>query len=553
MTESRSFGELAAAFLQEEFEHFPTRASGLGLAEYDGRFEDLSAEGWQGRDAMAASWLARFDAVPDAGLSLDERIDRDLIRSALRGRGIVADFENWRRDPTLGTQLILDGIFRLLLHRLRPEAELADAIVARLEAVPAALLASYSNLDASLGHPLIIGRAIGSARGGLRYIRDLLPMEFAAGDGRARVAAAAEPAAVAFERWIDRLGELQERATGTWQLGEERYSRLLREREVLADDARSLRDRGQAEYDRLDAEMRAIAHRIGGTDDWVALLVKADEEHHPPTEEAMRASYETWTEKARQFLADTGLVTLPPGERCLVEPSPIYQRPILAVASYVAPPMYSDAMTGHFFVPFAPDGTPVDEVQKRLANNSDSGIPTTAVHEAYPGHHWHLVQMKSNPSRVRRAFGTSYFSEGWALYAERAMREQGFFEDPLHELQHLSATIFRAARIIVDTSLHIGEMTVEEATRFMVEKAGLPEPTAKAEVGRYCAWPTQASSYLTGCLEILRIRDDYLAKTGVDGPAAKAPIERLRAFNDALTSSGSLPLGLAEQAVLATV
>jgi uncharacterized protein (DUF885 family) len=553
MTEPRPFGELAAAFLHEEFEHLPTRASGLGLAEYDGRFEDLSAAGWQARDAMAATWLGRFDAVPDAGLGFDARIDRDLIRSALRGRLILADFENWRRDPTLATQLILDGIFRLLLHRLRPEAELADVVVERLEAVPAALLAAWTNLDPSLGHPLIIGRAVGSARGGLRYLRDLLPAEFEDPERRTRVADAAGRAAVGFERWIDRLEDLQQRATGTWALGEERYSRLLREREVLADDARSLRTRGQAEYDRLDAEMRALAHRIDGTDDWVAVVVKADEEHHPPTEDAMRASYERWTEKARRFLADTGLVTLPAGERCLVEPSPIYQRPILAVASYVAPPMYSDAMTGHFFVPFAPDGTPDDEVQKRLANNSDSGIPTTAVHEAYPGHHWHLVMVKSNPSLVRRAFGTTYFTEGWALYAERAMREQGFFEDPLHELQHLSATIFRAARIIVDTSLHMGEMSVEEATRFMVEKAGLPEPTAKAEVGRYCAWPTQASGYLTGCLEILRIRDAYLAKAGVEGPAAKAPIERLRAFNDSLTSSGMLPLGLAEQAVLATL
>jgi Uncharacterized protein conserved in bacteria len=153
MTESQAFADLAATFLREEFEHYPTRASGLGLAEYDGRFEDLSAEGWEGRDAMAASWLARFDAVPDAGLTLDERIDRDLIRAALRGRGIVADFENWRRDPTLGTQLILDGIFRLLLHRLRPEAELAEAIIARLEAVPAALLASGRTLTRASAIP----------------------------------------------------------------------------------------------------------------------------------------------------------------------------------------------------------------------------------------------------------------------------------------------------------------------------------------------------------------------------------------------------------------
>jgi len=531
MTTPPAFPDLAADFLHAEFEHYPTRASGLGLHEYDGRLDDLSAAAWQARDDAAADWHDRFSAVPDDGLSFDERIDRDLVISAMRGRTILADWQNWRRDPTIYGQLALDGIFKLLLHRLRPEAELAEAIVSRLEAIPAALDAGWTNLDATLAHPLIVGRGAASARGGIRYLRELLPAEIADAEWRARVHAAAEPAAIAFERWIENLDGLAKRATGTWQLGEDRYTRLLREREVLGDDTRSLRDRGQAEYDRLDGEMRELAHRINGTDDWVTLLVHADAEHHPRTEEAMRVAYETWTEKARRFLADTGLVTLPAGERCLVEPSPVFQRPILAVASYVAPPLYSDAMTGHFFVPFAPDGTPDEELQQRLANNSDSGIPTTAVHEAYPG--------------------TTYFTEGWALYAERAMREQGFFEDPLHELQHLSATIFRAARIVVDTSLHMDEMTVEEAIRFMVEKAGLPEPTARAEVGRYCAWPTQASGYLTGCLEILRIRDAYLAKAGVTGPAGKAPVDQLRRFHDGLTSSGMLPLGLAEQAVLA--
>jgi uncharacterized protein (DUF885 family) len=551
MTEPETFADLADEFLRDEFERYPTRASGLGVHEQDGRLEDLSADAWRARDAAAATWLERFGAVPDDGLTFDARIDRDLVISAMRGRTILADWQNWRRDPALSTQLAFSGIFNLLLHRLRPEPELGSAVVARLEAIPTALEQAAANLDAALAHPLILGRGAASARGGIRYLRELLPAEFVLPHWQERVAQAAEPAAVALETWIAKLDDLATHATGTWQLGEERYSRLLREREVLADDARSLRDRGQAEYDRLNAEMQAMARQIGGSDDWVALLVRADEEHHPPTEEAMRASYEAWTEKARQFLDTTGLATLPPGERCVVEPSPVFQRPILAVASYIAPPMYSESMTGHFFVPYAPDGTPEEEIQKRLAGNSDSGIPTTAVHEAYPGHHWHLVMVKSNPSRVRRAFGTTYFTEGWALYAERAMREQGFFEDPLHELQHLSATIFRAARIVVDTSLHMGEMSVEDAIRFMVEKTGLPEPTARAEVGRYCTWPTQASGYLTGCLEILRIRDAFLAKAGVSGAAAKAPIEQLRRFHDGLTSSGMLPLGLAEQAILA--
>ena len=81
----------------------------------------------------------------------------------------------------------------------------------------------------------------------------------------------------------------------------------------------------------------------------------------------------------------------------------------------------------------------------------------------------------------------------------------------------------------------------------------MPEPTARAEVGRYCWWPTQASSYLTGCLEILRIRDAYLAARSVTVAPKDAPIEVVRDFHDALTSSRILPLGLAERAVLATV
>ena len=134
------------------------------------------------------------------------------------------------------------------------------------------------------------------------------------------------------------------------------------------------------------------------------------------------------------------------------------------------------------------------------------------------------------------------------------MRERGFFEDPIHELHHLNASLFRAARIVVDTSLHLGEMTHDEAVAYMQDKAAMPEPVAKAEVGRYCWWPTQASSYLTGCLEILAIRERYLAARGFAGVSPRdVPIAVLRRFHDALATSGALPLGLAERAVRATL
>ncbi|HEX7196943.1 MAG TPA: DUF885 domain-containing protein, partial [Candidatus Limnocylindria bacterium] len=324
-----------------------------------------------------------------------------------------------------------------------------------------------------------------------------------------------------------------------------RYSALLREKELLGFGARELRDRGQAAYDELAAELTRCARELRGTDDWKQVLDELNEDH-PRTPEAMRVGYEDWTERARVFLREHALVSFPEGEECAVVPSPPFQRPVLAVASYMQPPPFSDRMLGHFFVPFPPDGASEDEIQKRLASNSFPGIPTTAVHEAYPGHHWHLVMSKANPSRLRQVFRTPYFSEGWALYAERMMREQGFFTDLRHEMFQYEATIFRAARIVVDTSLHMGEMSWGEAVSFMTAHTALTEPTAKAEVTRYCAWPTQASSYLTGCLEIVRIRDAFFAARGASDTDA------LRDFHDGITSSGGLPIALAERAVLAT-
>ncbi|HEX5827567.1 MAG TPA: DUF885 family protein, partial [Candidatus Limnocylindrales bacterium] len=101
---------------------------------------------------------------------------------------------------------------------------------------------------------------------------------------------------------------------------------------------------------------------------------------------------------------------------------------------------------------------------------------------------------------------------------------------------------------------HLGEMTFDEAVAFMHDKAMLPEPVAVAEVGRYCWWPTQASSYLTGCLEILEIRRRYLDARGFAGVDPKAvPVGVIRDFHDTIARAGSLPLGLADRAVMASL
>lgn len=540
-----TFSDLARQFLDEEHAANPVRASYLGLTQYDDQLDDLSASAIEADAARSAAWLDRFAALDDAELTFEEQIDRDVAVAVLRERAIYHAWEIWRRQPDLYLNPGQRGVFVLFLHRLRPEAELAAAATARLRQVPATLEAGRANLRPEMVPLVILERAINQARAGARYVRDLLPADVAE-EHRADLAAAGAAAADAFEAYAAFLEEMRPSATGDWAFGEANYTAILREAELLAPDARALHQRGREQVDLLLGEMRRLSTEIAGHDDWKRLIDELNQDR-PADPEAMRVGYEDWTERARQFLHDRRLVSFPAGEDCLVVPSPPFQRPVIAVASYVAPPHYAATFRGHFFVPFPPDGASDEEIGKRLESNSYPGIPTTAVHEAYPGHHWHLAMAKTNPSPMRAEFGTSYFAEGWALYAEQMMTDNGFYDDPRHVFYQVEARLFRAARIVVDTALHMGEMTHDEAVAFMLAHSSLTEPTAIAEVTRYCSWPTQASSYLTGALEIARIRDAFFAARG----ASAGDIDTLRDFHDAIAGAGTLPIALAERAALA--
>ena len=539
---SETFDHLVDTWLAEEMEDAPVRASALGIPGYDDLLGDYSATRYEKRAGRDSSWLPRLDAINPEDLSFEQGIDRDLLRSTLRGRLIFQEWAVWRRDPVTYLNPCLQGVFTLFLHRLRPEAELVAAASARLRAVPEVLADGRRNLDPELADPIVVGRAAEQCRAAIAYARQLVPNEVSDAGLRAELGEAGEVAAEAFASFLPWLEQLGGRAQGSYALGEKLYSALLTDRELLGYGATEMRKRGRAAWDELDADMAELAARVNPAvareEGWHGVVERLNADH-PDSPEAMQASYERATAQARDFLAEHQLVTLPEGEACVVEPSPPFQRPIMAVASYAAPPPFQPGRLGHFFVPYPPEGTSMDDVQRRLATNSFASIPTIAVHEAYPGHHWHFAWMKDNPRRLRPVTTTPYFTEGWALYAERMMREQGFFHDPRTELCHLDARIFRAARIVVDTSLHIGDMGFEEAVEFMRTRASLSEPTARAEVGRYCSWPTQAAAYLTGALEIERIRSRYLA----DGRGS------LREFHDAIAGSGAMPIALAERAV----
>jgi uncharacterized protein (DUF885 family) len=530
-----SFDDAVALYLREYFEAHPTAATFFGLTEWDDRLGDATAAGFEQRDTANREWLQRFTALDGATLSPDQQVDLALLRAHLGARVATADYAPWRHNAAT---YLDNGVFELFVHGTRSEPEATAAAVERLRQVPAMLAAGRENLDPQRADAELVRQwALPNVAAQASFMREGLGVFVGRPDLRAQLERAGAEAAEAYDDFGDHLNGLAERASGTFAFGEARYDAVLRVGEGFDFGARQLREMGREQVEELDATMADLALTISGTPDWRS-VVQGLRDAHPASMDEMLARYREETTRARQFVRAQGLMTVPEGEECAVEPAPLFLRARAPVASYFPPAAFGPPSRGTFNVPFTPDGASPDEEEARLRSNSFFEIPGVTAHEAYPGHHLHFVTAQGT-SALRHVLTSTYMVEGWGLYVENMMGEQGFYATPEVRLGQLSMRLFRAGRIVVDTSLHLGEMSMDEAITFMSERCGFPEPTARGEVLRYCAHPTQASAYLTGALEIERMARAWTA----------AGHGTLAEFHDALAGSGKLPLGVAAHAI----
>jgi uncharacterized protein (DUF885 family) len=177
------------------------------------------------------------------------------------------------------------------------------------------------------------------------------------------------------------------------------------------------------------------------------------------------------------------------------------------------------------------------------AENPTWTLPTLTAHEAVPGHHNQLaLQQETNLPKLRQTVFFSAFGEGWALYAEQLAKEMGVYEnDPLGEIGYLQSSLFRAARLVVDTGLHFKRWSREQAIATMRSIDGRPESAATTEIERYCVWPGQACSYMVGKLTWLRVREKAKASLGSGFD--------IHQFHDAGLLIGAVPLTVLETAI----
>jgi uncharacterized protein (DUF885 family) len=172
------------------------------------------------------------------------------------------------------------------------------------------------------------------------------------------------------------------------------------------------------------------------------------------------------------------------------------------------------------------------------------GMRTLAFHEAVPGHHFQIALNQENSDLTfyrKFGYGTSAFSEGWALYSEQLALEIGLAKDLYDELGILQSELFRANRLVVDTGMHHKRWTREQAMKYMKETTGMSDTEVRVEIERYIVWPGQATSYKMGMLKILELRQK----------AKKALGEKfdLKTFHSIVLDQGNVPLFILEELV----
>jgi uncharacterized protein (DUF885 family) len=506
----------------------PLVATYLGVHTEDHRLGDGSRDAVLAELAAEKAHLAAVEALDPAGLSGEARLERDLeIHSVRRAIFDTEEVRTWERRST-ALDVAGDALFLIFARDFAPLDERLDAIASRLEAIPAYLAQSR---DRAVVPQVRAWQEleIESAASLPSFFEEIVAAGAAlpSGDRRrlASAAAAARGAIADYGTWL--RGSL---ATGTddWPLGRERYDELVGLRAFDGLDADAILEIGgdQLEMNKA-ARIRAAAeiddHR---TEAEVIDRLKSD---HPSTFEEALGAYRDVMVRARQYLIDHDIATVPGDERIDVIATPEYLRNVIPFAAYFSPPKFDPAPKGIYIVTPSVDGD-----ANAMREHNFSSISNTSIHEAYPGHHLQLHVANAHPSLTRLLTDAPEFVEGWGMYSEQMMREQGFDAAAHFRLNMHTDAIWRACRIILDVRMHRGEIGVDEAIRFLVAETGFEEPNARAEVRRYTYTPTYQLSYLLGKVLLLGLRADEQARLG--GAFS------LRDFHDTLLANGSLPI-----------
>lgn len=540
--------ELQLAYVTQALRDDPIRATMVGAHEHGHTLGQISADAIAEHARTRARLLSECEATPAPPAGTVDWLDRETLLIELR-HAVRADEVTrvWARAPYWYAERLGAALLPLLMREFAPLEERGRMLLGRLSEVPSYLDCARANLIAAEVPREWAENGATNARG-LREFLSGAVRSFASGlpaPLSQDVSRAAEAAAAAADDYLRFVEDLIGRAGGNWRAGEETFDFLLRELHRVDFDHTSLAAFGRERMREDGALLQEFARARGQERTWQEQLARIKDRHPEP--DAFVDTYAFERDRAREHTLAVPLITIPEGEQCVMGWVPAYLAVSLPIAVVHMSPPFEPGLRGDWLITPSDPAMPEERRLEQMRDNCFVFAESIAGHETYPGHHLQRVHHKlaTADSPIRRLFTSPSFVEGWGLYVEDLQDETGFFDNDDVMLFRHRNRLWRSVRVVVDTGLHTGGLSIESAVALLQKEAGLDLHMAAGEVRRYIRHdnPTYPSSYLVGREAIHELRAKWMnVNTGAYNH---------RAFHDWLLSFGSVPVALVEQMLAA--
>ena len=538
------FESFKQSFIEELWKVYPIWASNVGYHKYDSVLTVPDSENRTKELAFASEKLRAIAQFDVSSLSDNNKTDYYMIRNELEHiQWSINDERSWEWDPS---GYNVSGIFAdMLINNYDSLDTRLRHFALRLVSVPDYYEAAKQNIkNPTREHTSL---SIAQNLGGVSVFEDDLNAALAKShlsetekSEMKQSAVGAVTAIRDFTKWLENLSNEHPRS---FRLGNDLYPEKFALKIQSAYSVNEVYEKAVSRKEKLHKEMATLAEKLWSkymgevvrpADTLVMIkqiIDKISLTHVAP--DSFQIAIEKQIPELAAFVTEKDLLSIDPSKPLVVRREPDYMAGV-AGASISAPGPYDKEGNTYYNVGSL-SGWDADRAESYLREYNHYLLQVLNMHEAIPGHYAQLVYSNQSPSIIKSVLGNGAMIEGWAVYCELMMLENGYGNNqPELWLMYYKWNLRAVCNTILDISVHTKGMTEEEALHFLINEAFQQEAEARGKWKRVQVTSVQLCSYFTGFMEIYDLREELKTKLGEDFS--------LKSFHEKFLSYGSAPV-----------
>jgi len=530
------FSKLTEDFVYGSLALSPVSATQAGYHEHQGikldeKLDDFSPTGIETARKFDAGFHDRLAAIDQQALSAEERADYQIIENAIELSLLdLQQIQSYRHNPTIYVELVGNALFSPFVLEYAPLDTRYRQIIQRLSQAPVLMDQAKVNLTDS---PEVWTRVAREENDGNIDLIDKTLRAKAPADLKADFDKAAGPALDSLRSFNAYLKDDLSKRTSDWRLGKERYSKKFAYTLVAGKTPEEVLSEAEAALKETRQQMTKLSapHSIREALDAIA------KQHTTP--EHFMDEARKGLEVATEFVRQKHLVTFPSRSNLQVIPTPEFMRGTYGVAGFNPAPAFEPQLGAFYWVTPIPSDWPKERIESKLREYNRFGLMQITIHEAMPGHYVQFEVADNLEPKSRRAlrniFGNVPYVEGWALYTQQMMSEEGFLDNSLElRLTFYKQLLRSIANSILDIRLQTMNMTDQQALDLMINDTFQEKEEATAKLQRAQLTSCQLPTYFVGLRGWLDTREEFKKRKG------SAFV--LSEFHDAALKESAVPL-----------